>query len=112
MLIAGVMGQNADRFLSMCFESLKNADKIIYIDGGSNDNSIKIAKYYGAEIIENKYNQEDKGMNGKQRNVFLSYIKEKYPNEWCIFCDADEVVEDLSKIKELIQVATDGLYFV
>ena len=56
MLIAGVMGQNADRFLSMCFESLKNADKIIYIDGGSNDNSIKIAKYYGAEIIENKYN--------------------------------------------------------
>src|SRR3972149_3164378 len=93
-LIAGVMGQDCMRFLPMCLDSLKEADKIIYIDGGSSDNSIEYARSKGAEIISNYYDQNDKGMNGKQRNKFLSFIKEKYPDDWCIFCDSDEIIED------------------
>ena len=112
MLICGVMGQDGMKFLPMCLESLKDADKIIYIDGGSKDNSVEFAKSKGCEIIENNYNQDDKCMNGKQRNIFLNYIKEKYPNEWCLFCDCDEVVADLSKIKQFIQTAQSGLYSV
>lgn len=111
MLIVGVMGQDCMRFLPMCLESLKDADRIIYIDGGSKDNSVEYAKEKGCEIIINQYNQEDLGMNGKQRNEFLKYLKDKYPNEWCIFCDADEVVEDLDKVKEFIQNAQEGLYY-
>jgi len=102
-LIAGVMGQDAMKFLPMCLDSLKLADTIVYIDGGSKDNSIEYAKSKGCKIIESTYNQDDKGMNGKQRNIFLDYIKKEYPNDWCIFVDCDEVVEDLSKIKEFIQ---------
>ena len=94
LLIAGIMGQDCMRFLDMCLESLKESDRIIYIDCGSKDGSIEFAKSRGCEIIINEYNQEDLGMNGKQRNVFLSYLKEHYPNEWCFFCDADEVLED------------------
>lgn len=112
MLIAGVMGQNCMKFLPMCLESLKGAGRIVYIDGGSEDSSIEFAKSKGCEIIESPYNQEDLGMNGKQRNKFLQYIKDKYPEEWCIFCDADEVIDDLSKIKEFIQEAQPGLYHV
>ena len=56
------------------------------------------------EIIENKYNQEDKGMNGKQRNFYLNYLKENYPEDWCLVLDADEVLEDfgIEKIRHII----------
>jgi len=111
-LIAGIMGQDCIKFLPMCIESLKTADRIVYIDGGSKDNSVEYAKEQGCEIIVNKYNQADHGMNGKQRNIFLQYLKKNYPEEWCIFVDADEVVEDLNKIKEFIQTAEQGLYSV
>ena len=76
MLIAGVMGQDCMRFLDMCLDSLKTADRIIYIDGGSKDGSVEFARSMGCEIITNEYNQEDSGANGKQRNIFLSYLKE------------------------------------
>ena len=112
MLIAGVMGQDGMKFLPMCLESLKDADKIVYIDGGSKDNSVEYAKSKGAEIIESEYNQEDKSQNGKQRNIFLKYIKDKYPNEWCLFCDCDEVVENLDNIKKFIQTSPKGLYSI
>ncbi|MCH7568440.1 MAG: glycosyltransferase family 2 protein [Nanoarchaeota archaeon] len=104
IVIAGVMGQNCLKFLPMCLESLKTADIIIYIDGGSEDGSIEYAKEKGCEIIENEYDQKDKTMNGKQRNVFLNYLKIKYLNDWCIFLDADEVLEDygIQKLKNTI----------
>lgn len=63
-------------------------------------------------LIKNEYNQEDIGMNGKQRNFYLNYLKENYPNDWALCLDADEVVEDLNKIKEFIQTAQPGLYSI
>jgi SAM-dependent methyltransferase len=62
--------------------------------------------------ISNIYNQDDAMMNGKQRNFYLNYLKEHYPNDWALCLDADEVVEDLDKIKEFIQTANPGLYSV
>jgi hypothetical protein len=41
-------------------------------------------------------------MNGKQRNFYLEHIKNQYPGWWFLAIDADEVVEDLSKIREWI----------
>ena len=49
-------------------------------------------------------------MNGKQRNIYLNYVKEQHPNDWCLALDADEVVEDLSIVKKSIQVLKPGLY--
>jgi len=111
-LIAGVMGQDCIKFLPMCLKSLENADRIIYIDGGSKDGSVECAKKYGVEIIENEWDPEDKQMNGKQRNFYLRYLKNKYKDDWCLVLDADEVCEDINKIKEFIQTAQDGLYLV
>ena len=113
-LVCVVMGQNCERFLPMCLESVKDADKIVYCDGdkpkAEPNKSMQIALNYGCVVISNEYNQEDKGMNGKQRNFYLDFIKELYPDYWCIVLDADEVVDDLSKIKDFIQVAIPGLY--
>ncbi len=101
-IVTVVMGQDCEKFIGMCLEAVKESDKIVYCDGGSTDNSIEIAKKYKAKIICNKYNQEDKGMNGKQRNFYLDYVKKNYMGWWCLAIDTDEVVEDLSKIKNFI----------
>lgn len=102
-LVVVVMGQSCQKFLPMCLSSIKEADKIIYCDGGSIDESCQLAKQAGAVVITNKYDQQDKGMNGKQRNFYLDYLKENFPDDWALCLDADEVVEDLSKIKKFIQ---------
>ena len=127
------MGQNCEKFLPMCLESVKDADTIVFCDGGSDDNTYSILndkswlipddwrisggseRFIGStkrDILYQEYNQEDKAMNGKQRNFYLNHLKEKYPNDWALILDADEVVEDLSKIKEFIQEAQPGLYHV
>ena len=117
-LIVCIMGQDCERFISMCLESIKDSDVIVYLDGGSTDKTLEIIRNYkdkhnnNFSIISNEYSQEDRGMNGKQRNIYLRYVKEKYPNDWCLVLDADEVVEDLNKIKEVIQFANKGVYSV
>lgn len=109
-LVVVIMGQNCEKFLPMCLESIKDADAIVYCDGGSTDQSRGIAVSYGAIVKYQEYNQEDKQMNGKQRNYYLEYIKQRYPNDWCLVLDADEVVEDLETIKQFVQEAKPGLY--
>lgn len=101
-LVVVIMGQNCEKFIRMCLDSVKDADAIVYCDGGSTDLSMRVAQSEGATVIENPYEQKDLAMNGKQRNFYLNYVKENYPDYWCLALDADEVVEDLSKIKEFI----------
>lgn len=109
-IVAVIMGQDCKKFIGMCLESVKDADSIVYLDGGSEDNSHNIAqdflmkhkKIAPAAVLIHKYNQEDKGMNGKQRNFYLDYVKKNYPGWWCLVVDPDEVVEDFSKIRNFI----------
>lgn len=118
-LVVVIMGQDNERFREMCFKSIKDADEIVYCDGGSSslwfdDEINELSKLIGKNIkvIKNIYNQEDKQMNGKQRNFYLDYVKKNYPDYWCLAIDLDEVVEDLSKIKDFIQNAPKGVYSV
>jgi len=122
-LITVIMGQDCERFIEMALESVKDSDVVIYCDGGSNFRFWEDTEYDGefvhnlwkdVIVIENRYNQEDKLMNGKQRNFYLEYVKKHYPNDWCLVIDADEVTEDLSKIKEFINDSKTpkGLYSV
>ena len=41
-LVVCIMGQNCERFIGMCLESVKEADGIVYCDGGSEDKTLKI----------------------------------------------------------------------
>ena len=116
-LIVTVMGDNGSRFIDMCFNSILDADKIIFCWGMEDKETLEKAKelfdtqeLYHGEIIQNPYNQEDKCMNGKTRNYYLNYLKQNYPNDWCLCIDLDEVVEDLSKVKQFIQEAQPGIY--
>lgn len=113
-----IMGQNCEKFIGMCLESVKDADNIIYCDGGSTDETLTIVRESYVKIIqdntnlplefgkviENPYDQEDPKMNGKQRNFYLDYLKKNHMGEWVLCLDADEVVEDINKIKEFINI--------
>ena len=123
-LIVVIMGQNCQKFIEMCLNSVKDADAIVYCDGGSTDGTLDVIdKFYEEKIMHSiepkeiiniyqEYDQEDKQMNGKQRNFYLDYVKKNYPDYWCLVLDADEVVEDINKVKEFIQTADPGLYSV
>ena len=111
-LIVVIMGQNCEKFIGMCLESVKDADHIFYLDGGSTDKSMgTVLKFQeinpNCSGKTNEYNQEDETMNGKQRNFYLRYLKENYTDDWALCIDADEVVNYLSKVKEFIQTATN-----
>lgn len=96
------MGQDCEDWLDMCLDSVKDADQIIYVDGGSSDGSVYMAQKEGV-VISNDYVQDDPDMNGKQRNFYLDYLKKNFDGWWCLVLDADEIVEDFSKVKEFIE---------
>jgi len=112
------MGQNCERFIGMCLESCKDADAIVYCDGGSTDKTKSIVMEYLDEkgivgdnwkCIQQEYNQEDPKMNGKQRNFYLKYLKENYKDWYCLVLDADEVLEDVGIQKIRAIMMTEGV---
>jgi len=112
-IVVVIMGQDCERFLPMALESVKEADDVVFLDGGSRDDTQKIFEKAGLNhFLVHEYDQKDKQMNGKQRNIYLDYVKDNYPDWWCLVLDADEVVEDFSKIKEFIQMTQPGLFSV
>jgi len=119
-LIVVIMGQNCEKFIKMCLESVKDADALIYLDGGSTDNTKKIAQDFlikhkniaPASVVINEWNSEDKQMNGKQRNFYLNILKtgKQWKDYWCLVLDADEVCDNIQGVKDFIQTAEAGLY--
>lgn len=117
-LIVCMLAGNTENFIDMAIESVQNADKIIVVyDTTSKDKTNdKIYKWQNKlgedklEIIERIYEHQNPKGNGRARNYYLNHIKEFYPNDWCLVIDADEVVEDLNKIKSFIKSSPNGLY--
>ena len=88
--------KNEEKLLPRCLESVKNlVDEIIIIDTGSTDNSIEIAKKYGAKILSDPWHDDF----ADPRNLSIKYATKS----WILILDPDEVIErkDIQKLKEL-----------
>jgi (heptosyl)LPS beta-1,4-glucosyltransferase len=70
-------------YLPGCLASVAFAKEIIVVDSGSTDETMKIAKAAGAQVIK----QEWQGF-AAQKNVGATFAKE----DWLLFVDADERV--------------------
>lgn len=103
-----IMGGDNAECLKMCLQNVQGADAIIYLDGRSKDNSRKVAKELGAKVIIRDHEPDNPLWNGEQRNFYLDYLKENYLGWWCLVLDADEVIDDIKKIKSFIQEANDN----
>ncbi|MEK9715938.1 MAG: glycosyltransferase [Candidatus Heimdallarchaeota archaeon] len=87
-----IVGINVERHLAACIESVFNSDyptyqlNIVYVDGGSNDTSVEIAKSFpNVKVLE----LNDKAPTpGKGRNLGWKAVD----GSWVQFLDADTVL--------------------
>lgn len=81
-----VIGHDSADLLPRCLESVRWADEIVYVDGGSRDDSTEIARRFGARVIESP------------SRLGLNHNKEvgrrAASGDWILSLDTDERVED------------------
>lgn len=75
---------NAERLLTKCIESVKQADEIVICDMYSDDNTIQIAKEFNCKIVYH----ERTGIVEPARN----WAMEQTTGDWILILDADEIV--------------------
>jgi len=82
--------KNEEKNLSSCLESVKDiVDEMIILDTGSDDNTVRIAEEYGAEVHHFKWCDDF----SRARNESIKYAKGK----WILWMDADERLNSNSK---------------
>ena len=78
-----VVNYNEARHLPACLKSLTFCEQLLFIDLGSIDDSVEIAKHYGAEVIHHARVP----IVEEIRDEVLRYAR----NDWIILADPDEV---------------------
>ena len=91
-----ILAKNEEKYIGPCLKSVSFADEIIVIDDCSTDDTAKIAKSYGAKVIERSLN----GNWGEQQTFAIKHAA----NEWLYIIDADErMTPELAKhIKKIV----------
>ena len=78
-----VIAKNEEKQITACLKSAVFADEIVFIDSGSTDNTVNIAKKCGAKVFEVKFSNFS-----DLRNIG----REKAVNSWIFYLDADEEI--------------------
>ncbi|UOQ46770.1 glycosyltransferase [Gracilibacillus caseinilyticus] len=90
--------------LGRCLDSVKkHVDEMIIVDTGSNDNTMEIAKSYGAKVYRHQWTDDF----SEARN----YGIEKATGDWILWMDADEVVdeEEGHQLREVLSLDQEQL---
>lgn len=86
----GILTFNSEQHIRRALESVKDFDDILICDGGSTDDTLLIAREYGARIIDQdkKFKNTDGSLRDYSgvRNQCLEHAK--YP--WFLYIDSDE----------------------
>lgn len=93
-----LIAKNEEKNLRRCLRSVKAiADEIIFVDTGSTDGTIEIAKQYTEKIWVHPWNDSF----SEARNHYLKYAT----GEWIFQIDADEelVGEDIPRVRQAVR---------
>src|SRR5512139_1611821 len=74
---------NSSSTIAATLESLKWADEIVVIDSFSTDDTLDVARNYGAKIVCHEYRN-----SAAQKNVALAECS----GQWILQVDSDEIV--------------------
>ncbi|MTI80115.1 MAG: glycosyltransferase [Firmicutes bacterium] len=100
--------KNEEHCLARCLSSAQDCvDEIIIVDTGSDDNTVEIAKQFGAKTFYYQWNDDF----ASARNYSLS----KASGDWVIYLDADEELEPncCDRFRNLINNNdVEGYYFL
>ncbi len=94
---ACIIAKNNEKTLRQCLESIRKlADEIIFVDTGSTDKTISIAKKFTGNILHFKWNNNF----SDARNFALSHATK----EWIFYLDTDETIskKNIPRIKEML----------
>jgi glycosyltransferase involved in cell wall biosynthesis len=95
---------NEEEVIRECLESVKWADEIIILDGGSNDKTLEIVKKYQAKVFPQE-------VKGKDWAAWHNQGKKEAAGEWIFYLDADErLTPELQQ--EIRKVINDKQYAV
>jgi glycosyltransferase involved in cell wall biosynthesis/cytochrome c-type biogenesis protein CcmH/NrfG len=93
-----IIAKDEEKYIDRCLRSVKPiADEIIFVDTGSTDRTVKIARKYTDKIYFHPWNNSF----SEARNYYLKYAT----GDWIFQIDADEelVKEDITSILKAIQ---------
>lgn len=81
--------KNEEVNLERCLSRLRRFTEVIVVDSSSVDRTPKISQEYGARYLNFDWN----GLYPKKRNWLL--LNHQLKNDWVLFLDADEFVDDV-----------------
>ena len=88
--------KNEEKTLPRSIESLKTSvDEIVVIDTGSTDDTVEVAKSYGAKVIETTWHDDF----STPRNLAI----DNATGDWIIFIDADEYFIKPNKVRNAME---------
>lgn len=103
---APILTLNSGKNFEKCLESIKDFAEIIILDGNSTDNTVEIAKKYGAKIyLQVESNEKNVKIEnfGTMRVKAMSYATEP----WIFVIDSDEYA-DAELIEDVRRVVNGG----
>jgi len=83
-----ILNKNEEEVIRDCLESVKWADEILVLDGGSTDGSLEIAKEFKVRVIR---------QTGDGYASWRNQGKEEAKGDWILYLDADERITPLLK---------------
>lgn len=89
-----IIAKNAEFLLADCLDSLDFCDEKVVVDGGSDDNTVALAKRMGAKVVKGSE------VNfAEQRNIGMKEAK----FDWLLYVDTDErITGELAKEIKLV----------
>lgn len=103
-----VSTRNEASCLARCLASLSAFESVVVIDSASTDDTVAIARSFGAQVVDFRWN----GQYPKKRQWCLDHLT--LPHEWIFFVDADEVIPDdlATEIAATLTAPAHDGYFV
>ncbi|QQG43818.1 MAG: glycosyltransferase family 2 protein [Candidatus Roizmanbacteria bacterium] len=100
-----ILTKNEEKNIERCLNSVRHADEIVVIDDNSEDETVDIAKRYGAKTFQKKL-----GDFASQRNFGL----DKAQGRWILFIDADEelTTQLVTEINSAINNDNNDSFFI
>ena len=95
--------RNEGHNLPRCLESLSGAGEVYVIDSGSTDETVDVARSFGAKVVQFHYH----GGWPKKRQWAMDTLPLAY--DWILLLDADEVLT-LESVEEIRQAIDNPIY--
>jgi glycosyltransferase involved in cell wall biosynthesis len=98
-LSVAIIARNEEERLPDCLRSVRFADDVVVVDSGSVDNTVQIAKSFGARVFVREW----MGFSGQKQ-----FAVDQCRHDWVLILDADERVPEETAILIQREVAAEA----